>query len=128
MAELPLVQGFRTQIQNAPAAAMPQVTFGERNPQIALESQARYQGAVGEVLDRMSRAVFGVASDMSQRAGLQFAAENPMTPEQLQAMSKGDMSQVSLGSPLNVFNAAVRKARAFEVSAHAEAEARDQLI
>jgi len=128
MAELPLVQGFRVQAQNAPAAATPQVTFGERNPQIAYEAEARYQGTVGEVLDRMSRAAFGVASEFSQQAGLQFAAENPLTAEQLQAMSKGDMSQVSLGSPFNVFNAAVRKARAFEVSAHAEAEARDQLI
>lgn len=128
MAELPLVQGFRTQVQNAPSPVLPQVSFAQQNPQIAYEAEARYQGALGDVLDRMSRSAFGVASEMSQRAGLQFAAENPLTPEQLQAMSKGDVSNVNLGSPMNVFNAAVRKARAIEVSAHAEVEAREQLV
>lgn len=128
MAELPLVQGFRTQVQNAPSPVLPQVSFAQQNPQIAYEAEARYQGAIGDVLDRMSRAAFGVASEMSQRAGLQFAAENPLTPAQLEAMSKGDVSNVNLGSPMNVFNAAVRKARAIEVSAHAEVEAREQLV
>lgn len=128
MAELPLVQAFRTQVQNAPSAATPQVSFGQMQPEIEYKAQAQYQGAMGDVLDRMSRTVFGVATEMSQRAGLQFSAENPLTPEQLQAMSKGDMSQVSLGSPLNVFNSAVRKARAIEVSAHAEVEGREQLV
>lgn len=128
MAELPLVQGFRTQVQNAPSPALPQVSFAQQNPEIAYQAEARYQGTVGDVLDRMSRAAFGVAGELSQRAGLQFAAENPLTPAQLQAMSKGDMSDVKLGSPLNVFNSAVRKARAIEVSAHAEVEAREQLV
>lgn len=128
MAELPLVQGFRTQVQNAPSPALPQVSFAQQNPEIAYQAEARYQGTVGDVLDRMSRAAFGVAGELSQRAGLQFAAENPLTQDQLQAMSKGDMSDVKLGSPLNVFNSAVRKARAIEVSAHAEVEAREQLV
>lgn len=128
MAELPLVQGFRTQVQNAPSPVLPQVSFAQQNPQIAYEAEARYQGALGDVLDRMSRSAFGVASEMSQRAGLQFAAENPLNPAQLEAMSKGDVSNVNLGSPMNVFNAAVRKARAIEVSAHAEIEAREQLV
>lgn len=128
MAELPLIQGSRALVQNAPSPALPQVSFAQQNPQIAYEAEARYQGTLGDVLDRMSRAAFGVASEMSQRAGLQFAAENPLTPEQLQAMSKGDVSNVNLGSPMNVFNAAVRKARAIEVSAHAEVEAREQLV
>lgn len=128
MAELPLIQGSRALVQNAPSPALPQVSFAQQNPQIAYEAEARYQGTLGDVLDRMSRAAFGVASEMSQRAGLQFAAENPLNPAQLEAMSKGDVSNVNLGSPMNVFNAAVRKARAIEVSAHAEVEAREQLV
>jgi hypothetical protein len=38
------------------------------------------------------------------------------------------MSTVQLGSPLNVFNSAVRKARAIEISGHAEIEGRDKLM
>jgi hypothetical protein len=128
MAQLPLTRALQVQVANAPNAPMPQVAFGEREAGVALQAQARYQGAVGDVIDRMTRTVFGMAGEMSQRAGLQFSAENPLTPEQLQAMAKGDMSTVQLGSPLNVFNSAVRKARAIELSGHAEIEGRDQLM
>jgi len=128
MAQLPQVQSFRAQVQQAPSAVTPGVSFGQQRPEIALEAQARYQGTVSQVLDRISERVFGVAADQSQRAGLQFAAENPLTDTQLRAMATGDSSELDLGSPLNVFNNAVRKARAVEVSAHAEIEGRDKMV
>jgi hypothetical protein len=125
---LPQVQGGQVQIGGVPNAVLPEVQFGQRDVSSGYQAQARYQQSVSTVIDRMTQTVFGVAEGMSQRAGLQFAAENPLTTEQLEAMSKGDMSQVSLGSPLNVFNSAVRKARAIEVSGHAEVEAREQMV
>jgi hypothetical protein len=128
MAELPRIVSGRAQVSGVPNITLPEVSFGGIESNIAYQQQAAYQGQVAQVLDRMSRTVFGVAGEMSQRAGLQFAAENPLTGEQLQAMSKGDMSGVKLGTPLNVFNSALRKARALEVSGHAEIEAREQLI
>ena len=128
MAQLPQVQSFRAQVQQAPSAVTPGVSFGQQRPEIALEAQARYQGTVSQVLDRISERVFGVAADQSQRAGLQFAAENRLTDTQLRAMATGDSSELDLGSPLNVFNNAVRKARAVEVSAHAEIEGRDKMV
>ena len=129
MAELPTTRELQVRVANAPNAPMPQVNFGERQAAgVEFRAQAQMQGAVGDVLDRMTRSVFGMAGEMSQRAGLQFAAENPLTPEQLTAMAKGDMSTVQLGSPLNVFNSAVRKARAIELSGHAEIEGRDRLM
>ena len=129
MAELPTTREFQVQVANAPNAPMPQVSFGERQAAgLEYRAQAQFQGTMGDVLDRMTRTVFGMANEMSQRAGLQFSAENPLTPEQLTAMAKGDMSTVQLGSPLNVFNSAVRKARAIELSGHAEIEGRDRLM
>lgn len=125
---LPQLQGGQVQIGGVPNAVLPEVQFGQRDVSSAYQAQARYQQSVSTVIDRMTRTVFGVAEGMSQRAGLQFAAENPLTNEQLDAMSRGDMSEVSLGSPLNVFNSAVRKARAIEVSGHAEVEAREQMV
>lgn len=98
MAELPTTRELQVRVANAPNAPMPQVNFGERQAAgLEFRAQAQYQGAVGDVLDRMTRSVFGVANEMSQRAGLQFSAENPLTPEQLTAMAKGDMSTVQLG-------------------------------
>lgn len=128
MAQLPQTQSFRAQVNQAPSAVAPGVSFGQQRPDLAYESQAQYQGTVSKVLDRMSSAIFGVAQDQSQRAGLQFAAENPLTATQLRAMATGDSSELDLGNPLNVFNNAVRKARAIEVSAHAEIEGRDKLV
>ena len=128
MAELPRLVGGRAQVTGVPNVVLPEVQFGRRDVSAAYREQAAYQGALAQTISRMTNAVFGMAEDMSQRAGQQFAAENPLTAEQLQAMSRGDMSQVDLGSPLNVFNSAVRKARAIEVSGHAEIEMRQQMV
>lgn len=128
MAQLPQVQSFRAQVQQAPSAVTPAVSFGQQRPEIGFEGQAKYEGTMSQVLDRISERIFGIASNQSERAGLQFAAENPLTSAQLVAMARGDTSQVDLGNPLNVFNNAVRKARAVEVSAHAEIEGRDKMV
>jgi hypothetical protein len=129
MAELLRTQGYRVQVSGVPGAATPAVSFGQqRRPDIAFEVQANYQQALSRSIDRMSRTAFGIAEQMGERAGLQFSLENPLTDEQLQAMSRGDMSTVDLGSPLNVFSSAVRKARAIELSAHMEAEARNEMV
>jgi hypothetical protein len=128
MAEIPRIESGRVGVNNAPSAATPVVNYPQMTPEMALIGQAKYQGTVADKLDRMSSIVFREAGDLSQKAGLQFAAENPLTQEQLQAMVKGDMSSVNLGSPMNVFDNAVRKVRAFELSAHAEAEATTKLL
>lgn len=128
MAEIQKIESGRVGIANAPSAATPQVVYPSITPEIALIQQAKYQGTMSEKLDRMSQILFREGTDLSQRAGLQFAAENPLTKAQLDAMVKGDMSQVDLGNPMNVFNNAVRKVRAFELSAHAETEASTKLL
>jgi len=123
MAEIAKIESGRVGVNQAPSAAVPVVNFPQITPEIALIGQAKYQGTVADKLNRMSSILYNEGQQLSQRAGLQFAAENPMTKDQLVAMSKGDMSTVALGSPINVFDSAVRKIRAFELSAHAEAEA-----
>lgn len=123
MAEIAKIESGRVGVNNAPSAAVPVVNFPQITPEIALIGQAKYQGTVADKLNRMSAILFNEGQQLSQRAGLQFAAENPLTKDQLMAMSKGDMSTVALGSPINVFDSAVRKIRAFELSAHAESEA-----
>ena len=128
MAELPRIVGGRAQVAGIPNVILPEVSFGGMETNVAYQQQAQYQGQVAQVLDRMSQRVFGMAGQLSERAGLQFAAENPLTSEQLAAMSRGDVSDIDLGSPLNVYSSAIRKARALEVSGHAEVEARDRMV
>jgi hypothetical protein len=125
MAELIRTQGYRAQVGGVPGAATPSVSFGQqRQPNIEFDVKANYQRALSNTLDRISQSAFGIAEQASQRAGAQFALENQLTKEQLDAMARGDMSTVDLGSPLNAFSATVRKARAIELSGHMEVEAR----
>jgi hypothetical protein len=128
MAEIEKLQSGRVGIQGAPSAATPQAVFPQMTPEIALIQQAKYQGTMADKLDRMTNIIFREAGEVSQKAGLQWAAENPLTTAQLQAMAKGDMSTVGLGNTFSVFDNAVRKVRAFELSAHAEAEASTKML
>lgn len=121
---LPQVQSYRASVANVPSAATPSVTFGQRTrADLAVQAQAQYQDTMGAVLDRLSANMFGIAKEESEREGKQFAIENPLTNEQLQAMVNGRMPEdVDLGNPRNVFDAAVRKHRAMELAAHADIE------
>lgn len=123
MAQLPSVTPYNVQLSGVGGAVTPGVSFGaQRRPDIAYQGQAQYQQTLSKTLDRISGQLFGIAEQSSERAGLQFVADNPASKEQLEAMVSGDSSVLELGSPMNVFSSAVRKARAIELSAYAEVE------
>lgn len=93
---------------------------------------ARAEGQVAQtmsqVLDRMSSSLFEQAGKMRQDEGLQFAATNPITPEQIEAAKRGDVSKLDLSNnPVSIFGNAVKKARALELSSHFEIEGRNEL-
>jgi hypothetical protein len=125
MAELIRTQGYRTQVQGVPGAATPSVSFGQRRPEIAFQAQANYQNNIAQAIDRMSNTLFGLSEVFGQEAGQQYVAENRITEQQLKDMVAGKIDpELVSGSPMNVFSAAVRKARAIEVSGHVLAEGR----
>jgi hypothetical protein len=97
---------------------------------------AQGAGQLAQILDRMSASAFQTAGVMRQQEGLQFAAQNPMTSEQVQLAKegmpwglggRGDMSSISTSSP-NFFDQAVAKARSLELSGHFEIEGRNELV
>ena len=68
-----------------------------------------------------------MAGTLRQQEGLQFAAQNPLTTEQLTAAKGGaDIGIGSTGS-MNFFDQAVAKARSLELSGHFEIEGRNEL-
>lgn len=126
MADFPLIQSGRVENIGIPGAVTPQVSA----PQVdytGLKAGAQYQNTVGATIDRLSQSLFGIASEAAKQAGMQYVADNPITDEQLRAAKDGDVSSLSLGGSFNIFDQAVRKARAFEVSSSFEAEARNEL-
>lgn len=127
MAQLPIIDQTRAQIDAPNSAVTPRVEM-PRVQYTGMESAARYQDTLAQTLDRLSGKIFNVAADFAKEAGLQYAAENPLTQEQLQAIVNGDVNKViTTGPSINIYSNAVRKARAFEVAGHAEIEARNEM-
>ena len=91
--------------------------------------RAAAQGAsqLAQVLDRMSASAFQTAAPMRQAEGLQYAADNPLTSEQLQRAKDGVPLGLGSTSSLNFFDQAVAKARSLELSGHFEIEGRNEL-
>lgn len=126
MADLPLLQSGRVENIGIPGAVTPQVNV----PQVdytGLKAGAQYQNTVSATIDRLSQSLFGIASEAAKQSGMQYVADNPITDEQLRAAKDGNVESLRLGGTFNIFDQAVRKARAFEVSSSFEAEARNEL-
>ena len=99
--------------------------------------QAQTANVLAQVLDRMSASAFQMAGQMRQQEGLQFAAQNPLTSEQIESAKggvtmgmggRGDTSSISSTSSMNFFDQAVAKARSLELSGHFEIEGRNELV
>ena len=96
---------------------------------------AQGAGQLAQILDRMSASAFQTAGVMRQQEGLQFAAQNPLTTEQIESakggvtfgMGANPTESVSTSS-LNFFDQAVAKARSLELSGHFEIEGRNELV
>ena len=107
---------------------MQRVGVGEVNF-IGPRAEAQGAGQIAEALDRMSASLFGEALRQREKEGLQFAAENPPTPEQIEAAKNGRLDDLDLGgNPLSVFQQAVRKSRALQLSQQFEMEGNAKLV
>lgn len=126
MADLPLLQSGRVENVGIPGAVLPQVNAPQVD-YVGLKAAANYQQTLTQSLDRLSSTLFGIAKESAQQAGMQYVADNPITDTQLRAAREGNTEPLKLGGTFNVYDAAVRKARAFEISNNFEVEARAKL-
>ena len=126
MADLPIIQPGRVENAGIPGATLPQVTPPQVD-YVGLRAGAANAQTVAQTLDRLSGQLFGIAKNAALEAGYQYVADNPVTPEQLEAAKRGNTEPLRLGGSLNVYDQAVRKARSLELSSNFEAEARNKL-
>lgn len=128
MADLPLIEPNKAMLNQVPGSAARAVSPNQVQ-RVGLKAAANYEGTVAEVLDRLSQTLGGINREFAKEAGYQFVADNPLTPEQLQAIASGDVSKVvSTGPSINIQQNVIRKARAFEIAGHAEIEAKKVVI
>lgn len=120
------IESGRMQIANVGSVPMQQVSMGQVD-YTGYRAQAQAAGNLAQLLDRMSTNLFNQAGTLRQKEGLEFVATNPITAEQLEAAKNGNAEPLNLGGGFAVFDQAVRKARALELSAHFEAEGRNEL-
>jgi len=128
MADVPLIQPGRVQLDGVPQATLPTITPPQVD-YIGMRVGAQSAGQIAQALDRMSQNLFGQAEAFAERAGLQYVADNPVTAEQLEAAKKGDATPLIYNDGQGtIFQKTVKKARALELSSHFEAEGRGELV
>lgn len=126
MATLPIIQSGRMENIGIPGAVTPNVQAPQVD-YVGLRQAAASNQQMAQTLDRLSAQLFRTAGEEAQRAGLQYVADNPVTDQQLQAAIEGDATPLNQRQGGSIFDQAVRKARALELSGRFEAEARKQL-
>jgi hypothetical protein len=121
------IESGRMQIANVGGVPMQQVQ-PRGVDYVGPRAEAQAAGTLAQALDRMSSSLFQQAGELRQQEGLEFAATNPITPEQLEAAKNGDVSSLELSkNPISIFGQAVRKARALELAGHFEQEGLNEL-
>lgn len=125
------IESRGVQIAAPSGAPMERVVPQQVDYMVAAREQARGAATMGDILDRMSQTVFGMAKEMAQEEALKFAAQNPITDDQLQLAKEGLPSAIpgvgKLGSDATVYGKALQKARMLQLSGHFEMEGRNEL-
>jgi hypothetical protein len=123
-----LIDSGRIQLQGGGSVPMQRVTPQAVEP-IGARVQAQGSSQIADALDRMSAQLFQDSFRLREQEGLQFAAQNQLTPEQFEAAKNGNLSTLDLGgNPVSVFQQAVRKARALQLSQRFEMEGNAELV
>ena len=128
------------QIQIRGAGAIPMVQAQPQQvdyigPRVAAQGASQ----LAQILDRMSANTFQAAAELRQQEGLEFAAQNPLTSEQVRYAKEGEnpmgwfmgpdgkTGQIPTANSAGYFAKAVAKARSLELSGHFEIEGRNEL-
>ncbi len=98
---------------------------------IGPRAQARAAETMAQILDRMSQSTFGLAKEMAQEEAFRFAAENPITEEQLQLAKEGLPQAIpgvgKISGDYTIYGQALKKARTLQLAGAFEQEGRNEL-
>jgi hypothetical protein len=134
----PRIESGQIQIRGAGSVPMVQVQPQQVDyigPRVAAQGASQ----MAQILDRMSANTFQAAAELRQQEGLQFAAQNPLTSQQVQLAKDGinpegwfmgpdgQTAQIPTVNAAGYFAKAVAKARSLELSGHFEIEGRNEL-
>lgn len=123
----------QVQLRGAGGVPMQQVVPTEVDYMTVARAEANVSNVYAQILDRMATTINNYSANLRTKEGLEYVANNPLTPEDIQLAKEGvtvglggGIGKVSGDLP-SFFNAAVRKARSLELSSHFEIEGRNEL-
>jgi hypothetical protein len=85
---------------------------------IGFQVAAQEQGRMAQLIQRMSESLFKEAGQMAEQEGFRYAAENPLTDEEIALARDGAITKPTG----RIFDDAFRKARSLQLASHFEAE------
>jgi hypothetical protein len=125
------IESGRIQIDAPGSVPMERIAPQQVDFMTAAREEARGAATMADIIDRMSTTVFGMAKEMAQEEALKFAAENPITDEQLVLAREGFPSAISgvgkTSGDFSVYGKALQKARTLQLSGYFEMEGRNEL-
>jgi hypothetical protein len=125
------IESGRIQIDAPGGVPMERIAPQQVDFMVAAREEARGAATMADILDRMSTSVFGMAKEMAQEEAIKFAAENPITDQQLALAREGLPSAIpgvgKTSGDFSVYGKALQKARTLQLSGYFEMEGRNEL-
>jgi len=125
------IESGRIQIDAPGSVPMERIAPQQVDFMTAAREEARGAATMADIIDRMSTTVFGMAKEMAQEEALRFAAENPITDQQLTLAREGLPSAIpgvgKMSNDVTVYGKALQKARTLQLSGYFEMEGRNEL-
>jgi len=120
------IESGQIQLRSAGGVPMQQIQ-PQAVDQVGFRAQAQTAGTLGQVLDRMSGALFEQAGKKAQEQALNDYFNNyRVTDQQIEAAKNGIPVDLSLGKGFSIYDVALQKARSYELSGRFEVEAKNE--
>ena len=120
------IESGQIQLRGAGSVPMQQIQ-PQAVDQIGFRAQAQTAGTLGQVLDRMSGALFEQAGKKAQEQALNDYFNNyRVTDKQIEDAKNGIPVDLSLGRGFSIYDIALQKARSYELSGRFENEAKNE--
>jgi len=121
------IQSGNLQVRQVSGVPIQPVADRPVNFMVAANANAQQSNVLSQILDKMSSSVFEYAAKKRSEEGLEFVAQNAITPDQIEKAKNGNTSQIIPKGNFSYYDQAVRKARSYEVSNALEMEGRQEL-
>jgi hypothetical protein len=126
MAQLPKLSKQNLSLAS-PSVSGGGITSMSQVKRVGVQQMAEYAETQGNLEAKLAKMLDPITTDIAQNRAIEYAAENPITIEQLEAAREGDVSDLK-GSNLTVRGKILNKIRATEISSRLQIDAEREML